>query len=494
MGEWPSRDLLSHRRRTTPDATAVIDAADGATYRYRDLDDAVATTASRVTERLENTSEETRPRIGIAAEPSPRFAVAIHAVWRAGAVAVPLSPTQPVADRRARFDRLDLSLGIETDVSAFGSVDPACPIISVGSASTSSAESGNHAQWRPDETSLILFTSGTTGAPKGVRLTHGNLVASAIGSAFRLGIRPHDRWHVCLPTHHMGGLAPLVRATLYGTTVVLERGFDTEETPETMADHRTTATSVVPTMVQRLLDRNWTPHDALAVVLCGGAPTPPTLVHEATNAGVPLFPTYGTTETASQIATARPSAAAASPHSVGSPILPADVTIVDPDDGAPLGPGDVGEVVVDGPVVTPGYIDATTPVGEFGLHTGDLASRDESGQLEIHGRLDDAIQTGGETVHPARVVEALRSLPEIRDAAVIGVADSEWGERVVALVEAGADHTVDTEAVRSSLETELAPHELPRTVVAVESLPRTASGTIDRAAARGRFENHGHDA
>jgi O-succinylbenzoic acid--CoA ligase len=494
MTDWPSRDLLASRRQTTPEATAVIDAADGVEYSYRALDDAVTTMANRLTTSLPGASDGDRPRVGIAAEPSPQFAVAIHAVWRAGAVAVPLSPMQPVADRRTRYDRLELSLGIETGVNAFEAVDPECPIVSTETTLGTGVEPANHTRWRPDETALILFTSGTTGSPKGVRLTHGNLVASAVGSAFRLGVRPHDRWHACLSPHHMGGLAPLVRATLYGTAVILEPGFDADQTPETMADHHATAISVVPTMVRRLLDQEWTPHDELAVVLCGGAPTPPALVREAIDADVPLFPTYGTTETASQIATARPSEAAVNPQGVGSPLLTADVTIVDPDEGTPLDAGEVGELVVDGPVVTPGYLDTATPVGEFGFHTGDLASRDASGRLEIHGRLDDAIQTGGETVHPARVVAALRSLAEIRDAAVVGLRDPEWGERVAALVEVEADHTVDLESVRGALETRLAPHELPRSLRTVETLPRTASGTVDREAARSRFQEPGPDA
>lgn len=494
MGEWPSLDLLTHRRRATPDSLAVIDAAGGAEYSYRDIDDAVAWTARALAEYISTASENGRPRIGIGAEPSPRFAIAIHAVWRTGAVAVPLSPTQPVGDRRSRLDRLDLSLGLETGTSAFESVEPGCPVISLESATVAGAESSSPARWRPDETALILFTSGTTGSPKGVRLTHRNLVASAIGSAFRLGVHPDDRWHTCLPPHHMGGLAPLVRATIYGTAVVMERDFDADETPDRMADHAATAISVVPTMVRRLLDRDWTPHDELATVLCGGAPTPPDLVDEALDADLPLFPTYGTTETASQIATARPSAAAANPHSVGSPLLTADVTIVDPDEGTPLDTGEVGELVVDGPVVTPGYLDATSPVDEFGLHTGDLASRGASGRLEIHGRLDDAIQTGGETVHPARVTAALRTLPNVRDAVVVGVPDAEWGERVAALVEMENGHSIDLEDLRRAVDADLAPHELPQAVRTVDSLPRTPSGTIDRSAARSKFRAGGPDA
>lgn len=494
MGDWPTMDLLAQRRQSTPGMTAMIDAADGTEYSYRDLDAAVARTARTLGNAATGSGEGTRPRIGIAAEPSPRFVVALHAVWRAGGVGVPVSPSLPDADRRARLDTLGLSLALETGASAFETVDPGCPVVPVDDQPAADVEQASGPTWDPDETALVLFTSGTTGSAKGVRLTHGNLVASAVGSAFRLGVRPDGRWHACLPPNHMGGLAPMVRATLYGTAVVLEREFDAGETPETMAEYAATSVSVVPTMVRRLLNRAWAPHDALEVVLCGGAPTPPDLVREAIEAGVPLHPTYGTTETASQIATARPSEAAADPRTVGSPLLTARATIVDPDEGTPVDAGEVGELVVDGPVVTPGYLEAETTTDEFGLHTGDLASRDGSGRLEIHGRLDDAIQTGGETVHPARVADALRALPDVRDAVVVGVADPEWGERVAALIEVAADRPFDRDDIRGLLRDDLAPYELPAVVETVESLPRTASGTVDRGAAHARFRESGPDA
>jgi acyl-CoA synthetase (AMP-forming)/AMP-acid ligase II len=156
----------------------LIDAADGAQYTYADLDELAAATAAAYGQALGSESTGGRPRVGIAASPAPEFAVALFATWRAGAVAVPLAPTRPVADRRDRFDRLDLSLAVETDVSAFEAVDPGCPIVSVD---RSQSESAGGARWQPDETALLMFTSGTTGDPKGVLLTHENLVASAVG-------------------------------------------------------------------------------------------------------------------------------------------------------------------------------------------------------------------------------------------------------------------------------------------------------------------------
>ncbi len=124
----------------------------------------------------------------------------------------------------------------------------------------------------PDDTQLLMFTSGTSGEPKIVRLTVGNLVASATASAFRLGLEPDDRWLCCLPMYHMGGLAPLLRSTLYGTTVVIQRKFDARESERVMDNYDITGVSLVPTMCKRLLEARWDVPDSLRFVLLGGAP------------------------------------------------------------------------------------------------------------------------------------------------------------------------------------------------------------------------------
>jgi O-succinylbenzoic acid--CoA ligase len=173
------------------------------------------------------------------------------------------------------------------------------------------------------------------------------------------------------------------------------------------------------------------------------------------------------------------------PETVGRPLQFTAVTIVD-DDGEALPAGERGEVVVAGPTVTPGYLDEDTTadsVGEQGLHTRDLGYRDPDGFLHVLGRLDDTIVTGGETVHPAAVADALRDHPEVRDAAVVGLPDEEWGERIAALVEA-VDYPIGDlqEFARGALPD----YAVPKAVVFAETLPRTDSGTVDREAVRDR--------
>ena len=507
--DWPLRDLLAHRARVTPEATAVLIAADGRSLTYRALDATVERAADRLRDHLGprpgSPDGVDRPRIAIAAAPTLPFVVGLFATWRVGARAVPLDADAPAAQLRGRLDHLDprvlvgdlaypgdnesaVAVEIDTLVDGIPQDSEGDRPGSVGAGPT---QDGDHESgWAPTDPALCLFTSGTSGEPKGVRLSHRNLVASAAGSAYRLGLDPADRWLDCLPPNHMGGLAPIVRATCYGTTVVLQKSFDATATGRAMAAHDVTGISLVPTQLRRLLDAGWTPPDFLRFVLLGGAPAGPDLLADCAAAGVPVCPTYGTTETASQIATATPGAVEGPREAVGSPLVVADVTIVDPADGQPVPSGETGELVVDGPIVTPGYLDeeATAAVmGEFGLHTGDLATRDEAGRLTIHGRLDDAIQTGGETVHPARVTRALRALPGVADAAVVGIPDREWGERVAALVVPAAGEAVAESAIREAIRDGLADYEVPKTIRTASSLPRTDSGTIDRGAVRQRL-------
>jgi len=334
-----------------------------------------------------------------------------------------------------------------------------------------------------------MFTSGTTGSPKAVRVTGQNFLASAVATAFRLGVAPGDRWLLCLPMYHMGGLSIPIRTTVYGTTTVIQSGFDEAVVREGMERRDVTGVSLVPTMLDRLLDDGPLP-ESLRFALVGGGPTPSGLVMRAREAGVPLYPTYGMTETASQITTATPVDVDEAPETVGRPLDGTDVAILD-DDGTRLPPGEVGAIAVDGFTVSPGYIDAPerepTADPSTWFRTGDEGYLDDSGRLYVEGRASDRIVTGGENVSPAEVVDAIRAHPAVDDAVVVGLPDPEYGERVAALVVTSEDLTVD--GLRAFLDERLAGYKRPRTVAFVDELPRTPSGTVDRESARARLRN-----
>lgn len=490
--DWPTRDFVAHAAEATPDAPAVV-AADGRTWTYRAFDALVGHLAAQLEDGL---AADDR-RVGTVLPTRAGTAAILHAILRLGRTAVPLVPSVTDETATRRFERAEVGMVVcesTTEATARAAVDgpvrsldrPAAGDV-VALTSDAPSRTVTSAALDRDDEAIVAFTSGTTGTPAGVTLTLGNLVASATASAFRLGLRPDERWLCCLPMAHLGGLSPVVRSACYGTTLVVQRDFDAARTADRLASEDITGVSLVPTQLRRLLDRGDSPLPALRCVLLGGAPATEDLLSDALAADIPIHPTYGTTETASQIATARPPTVRERPGTVGQPLPFTTVTVVN-EEGAIVDRGDPGELVVDGPTVSPGYLDAArtdAAFGPHGLHTGDFGYRDADGYLFVLGRLDDAILTGGATVQPARVAATLREHPAVRDAAVVGLPDDEWGERVAALVV--VDEPV--EDLRSFCRDRLGAPAVPKTIERVAALPRTPSGTVDREAVRDRLQS-----
>ncbi|MFB6157649.1 MAG: AMP-binding protein [Haloferacaceae archaeon] len=493
-----TRDPLAARVRVSPDGTALVDAATGEEWTFEALDAAVDRTAGRLA-ALGVTAGD---RLGVALGPRPAYVRLVHAALRVGATLAPLSHRLTEPELRDRFGRVEptavvCDAGTESRVVA-ATEAPVASVDDPDAGATALADAGAGAasptphEWRPGATALLPFTSGTTGDPKPVRLTATNLLASAGASALRLGLDPDDRWLVTLSLDHVGGLSPVLRMPLYGTTVVLRRSFEAGPAADDLTAHDVTCVSLVPTMLRRMLDARGTLAESLRVVLLGGAPAPEALVERCWDYSVPVYPTYGMTETASQIATATPAEAFADPGTVGRPLFGTDLTVVD-EAGEELPPGEPGELVVAGPTVSPGYYGMPEATADAfaadGLRTGDVGVVDERGSVRVLNRVDDRILTGGENVDPGEVVAALREHPAVADAAVVGLPDPEWGERVAALVVAeDRRDDVDRDALEAHCRERLAGFKLPRTVGFADDLPRTVSGTVDREAVRERLE------
>jgi len=505
MTGWPQSDWLAARTAASPDADAVIDTDAGAgadtakTWSYADLDAATDAVAGSLAER----GVEPGDHVGTLLDTGLPFVLVVHALDRLSAVLVPLNVRHTAGELARACEKADVTALLcdaDTESSAREAAGRCAEPPAVLPVDTDDPDANDHrlpdVERSPADVRVVLFTSGTTGEPKAVPLTAGNLLASAVASAFRLGVLPDDRWLCCLPMYHMGGLAPVLRSTLYGTTVVLQSAFDAASTPAVAREHDVTGVSLVPTMLRRIVDADAAPElpDSLRFVLLGGAPATTQLIEDCERRGIPVHPTFGMTETASQVATATPREAFEHEGTVGRPLFGTTVAIVD-EDGAPVPTGETGEIVVDGPTVTPGYYgDAAATeasFGEYGLHTGDVGYRDAGGRLWVLNRRDDRIVTGGENVDPGEVIAALREDPAIRDAAVVGIDDEEWGERVAALVVPerrgdanGESRPLDADAVRERCRERLAGYKLPRTVALASELPRTASGTVDRERVR----------
>jgi O-succinylbenzoic acid--CoA ligase len=498
VGTGDGGDILADRVVATPDRLALVDAASGDTWSYADLDAAVEELAGR----LASMGITAGDRVPLLLYTSVDAVRAIHALARIGATPVPLDVTLTSGELRRRIgvvdpDHLvcvadtgrvavDSTDGTSVEPVALGEADGVQSVGSHDTAEVPGPEVG------PDDTAVLMFTSGTTGAAKAVVLTWRNLRASAVASAFRLGVRPGDRWLCPLPVYHMGGLAPVLRSALYGTAVIVQEGFDAGRTALATREHDATGLSLVPTALHRIFEADARLAPSLRFVLLGGAAAGDSLLATCEERGVPVYPTYGTTETASQVATATPTEAFEHGGTVGRPLFGTEVRIVD-EAGTERPGGETGEIVVAGPTVTPGYLHGDgSAFGPRGLHTGDLGYRDETGRLYVVGRTDDVIITGGENVRAGEVEATLREHPAVRDAAVVALDDPEWGERVGALVVPAGNPEAETapaEELRAFCRDRLAGFKTPKAIRTTDALPRTPSGTVDREAVRDRLRN-----
>jgi O-succinylbenzoic acid--CoA ligase len=470
MDEWLRRAV---ERR--PEHAALIEASTGRTWSYRQL----AAWADEIAGALRDEGVEAGEPVGLLASRHPLTIASVWAVFRMGGVLVPVPPDAPRAELDTRLQRAGVVLQLDP---AGQQRVPEMRAVSGATPSRSEPTSAHSI----DRTRVVLFTSGTTGEPSGVRLTGRNLGASAASTVARLGASPSDRWFLDLPLSHAGGLSIPLRTAMLGATTVLNPAFDAALSARRMAAQAVTGVSLVPTMLDRLLEGPGLP-SSLRFALVGGAETPPDLVERALAAGVPIYASYGMTETASGVATATPAELRERADTVGRPVRAAEVVIVG-DDGTPVGPGTPGEIAVSGPLVSPGTVDGAKRPPAEPFRTGDRGYLTPDGRLVVTGRIDDLIVTGGENVSPREVEHALLDLTGVEAAAVVGLPDETWGERVVAAL-CTDGRSFDNETVRERLRPRLAAFKLPKAVHVVEALPRTASGTVDRTALRERLRD-----
>lgn len=317
----------------------------------------------------------------------------------------------------------------------------------------------------PESVMTLLFTSGTTGTPKAVPLTTANWEAAVSASAAHLGHTAGDEWLIAMPLHHVGGLSVLFRSAYVGGRVRMLPRFEAAEYAEALSDGVTFA-SVVPTMLRRVLDIDDRSYRELKAVLVGGGPIPPGLLEEAWGRGIPALPTYGMTETCAQVATLRPGSELA--YRVHP--LPGVEVRVDSD----------GRIALRGPQVFAGYLGEEQRDPDDWFVTGDLGRLTDDGLLQVLGRADDVIVTGGVNVDPAAVEAVLAGKDGVEAVMVVGIPSGEWGNEVVCLYKGTVTEAELDRWAKDSLE----PPQVPKKWIEVDQIPTTSLDKPDRRAGR----------
>jgi O-succinylbenzoic acid--CoA ligase len=473
------------------------------TWSYGELDAAVQEAA----ESLYAQGLDAGQHISVEFDPTHgfQFAITLHALHRAGLLPALVGAALTPEERRVLRGRAlaDLTL-------ASSSIDPeerdalGAGVRGGGGPDGPGESSRTHPRGRVNASGLapierrlespaaICFTSGTTGESRAVALTHGNLLWSALASARNLGVREDDVWLCVLPLHHVAGLSILTRSAFYGTAAMLLERFDANAVSDAIDHMGVTLVSLVPPMLERLLDargdRPFPP--AFRAALIGGGSVPGALLERAAALRLRALPTYGTTETCSQVVTLSPHEWPGGLATAGRPLPFAHVAIRGPGGGT-LGREEEGEICVRGPMVAEGYLgDPAATAAAFDgrwFRTGDVGAWDAEGRLAVLDRRDDRIVVGGENVSPAEVERVLREDPAVADACVVGLPSGAWGHEVAAAIVLRLGATATPEEIVRRAATSLARFKLPRRAALVDALPRSASGKLLRRVVRDRF-------
>jgi fatty-acyl-CoA synthase len=347
----------------------------------------------------------------------------------------------------------------------------------------------------PDETCLMLYTSGTTGRPKGAMLTHANLTWNSINLLIDVDLAGDEVTLVAAPMFHVAALNQTVLPTLLkGGRMILVSSFDPQQALDLIARHRVTFLFGVPTMFLAMSQApGWAAADLSSVrsAICGGAPVPEAVISAYQRRGVTFMQGYGLTEAAPGVLFLRREESVRKAGSAGTPVFFGDVRLVRPD-GSAASAGEPGEILVRGPQVMAGYWQRPKETAEVlsedgWLRTGDVGVADPEGYITIRDRTKDLIISGGENVYPAEVEDALYQHPAVAECAVIGVPDPHWGEvgRAVVVPRDGVE--VDPAQLLEFLTGRIAKFKVPKSVVFTDALPRTASGKVLKRALRSRF-------
>ncbi|MFE7835855.1 long-chain fatty acid--CoA ligase [Streptomyces sp. NPDC057474] len=493
IGSWPRR-----RARKTPERVAVVHG--GSELTYGRLYERVTRLAHVLREDLGVSRGD---RVGYLGPNHPAFLETLFAVSALGAVFVPLNTRLSAREFTYMLEDSGATVlvsGPEHEVTAKAVTDQLrmrLLLLGDGYEDALAAASDQPVDERvgPEEACIIMYTSGTTGAPKGATLSHGNVIWNCYNVLVDVDIAADEVTLVTAPMFHVAALNMTCLPTLLkGGRVVLEPAFLPERVIDRIEQRGVTFLFGVPTMYAAIASSpRWADADlsSVRILLCGGAPVPTTLTRTYLDRGFSFIQGYGMTEATAGVLCLDKEMSRSKAGSAGVPHFFTDVRVVGPG-STEVGPGDRGEVLITGPNVSAGYWgrpDATAESFADGwFRSGDVAVMDEDGYAFIVDRVKDMFISGGENVYPAEIENILYGHPEVAECAVVGIPDDKWGEVGKAIVVPRPGTDPDTDELLAFVAARLGKYKVPKTVEFVETLPRNATGKILKSelrAARG---------
>jgi fatty-acyl-CoA synthase len=509
-------DLLTNRARLTPDREAMLLLPSGKRYTYTELN----VRANRLANWMRALGVEKGDRVSILAHNGVEYVDLFYGLAKIGAIVAPLN-SRLVAGELAyilndcqpkvllcgpEFTDVLAEMRPEIEVAHYVGMDGAQFDGALDYDAALVAASGNE-PLRPalnaDDTYAILYTSGTTGRPKGAMIPHRQVLYNSFNTVASWGLNENDVSPVFTPLHHAGGLFAFLTSLLYiGGRILLFRTFDLDAIFRAILDERCTVVLGVPTIFRMFMDHPGFPEADFRHVrffISGGAPLPPELVHEwlAAKGGV-FRQGFGLTEVGANCFSMTDEESVTKLGSVGKPIFHSKMRLVNPDTGQDVAVGQEGELRIWGPHVCTGYWrnpEASAeslwydPVDGSGpwFCTGDMARMDEDGFYYIIGRYKDMIKSGGENIYAAEVEAVFREHPAVTDAALIAVPHEKWGEVGLLVVVLEKGQTTTEEELKAFCGERLARYKIPKRVVFASALPYSSYGKVMKAELKERY-------
>ncbi|OZC59587.1 p-hydroxycinnamoyl-CoA synthetase [Rhodococcus sp. 06-470-2] len=493
VGSW-----IRRRTRQSPHATAIEFRGERLTY--HELDDRT----TRLAHVLRRLGVRKGDRVGLLSTNHPAYLEVLFSCGILGAIFVPLNARLTGPEVTFAVDDAGLSVLLHsdalTDVATEAVAARGVTRIVLGDEYDSAIEGAESARIDEpvtgDDLCFIMYTSGTTGRPKGVVMTHSNILFSVLNPILDLDLCSDEVALVCAPLFHTAALDFVALPVLFkGGSVVIEEGFDAGRVLNILESKSVTYTFGVPTILDALVaHEQWALTDltALRRIVVAAAPVPPRTLRAYSERGIKMCQGYGLTESGPGATILTSVDAERKMGTAGVPHTFTDVRIVDATSRT-VAPGERGEIQIHGPNVMKEYWgrpDSTADVFDDGwLRTGDIGVADHEGFVTIVDRLKDLIISGGENIYPAEVEAAILELPGIEGCAVFGVPDEKWGESALAAITVSAGSTVDPESLAAALGVNLARYKIPKRYVVLDEIPRNPTGKIRKDVLRAQFAN-----